>query len=85
MVVYTITAQLTSNPPPSVTNVANATGASVCAPSGSPPPCTSEAVVNVTPGGGGTEPIPTPIDSRWMLLLMAMVLTGAALRARRRN
>jgi uncharacterized repeat protein (TIGR01451 family) len=84
MVVYTITAQLSSNPPSSITNVANATGASVCAPSGSPPPCTSEAVVTLTPGGGGSEPVPTPIDSRWMLLLMAMMLTGAAVQARRR-
>ena len=86
VVVYTITAQLTSNPPPSITNVANATGASVCAPSGSPPPCTSGAVVAVMPGGGGgSEPVSTPIDSRWMLLLMAIVLTGAAMSARRRT
>lgn len=83
MVVYTITSRLTMNPPPSITNVANATGVSVCAPAGSPPPCMAEAVVTVTPGGG-TEPIPTPIDSRWMLVLMAMVLTGAAMRGRRR-
>jgi hypothetical protein len=39
----------------------------------------------VTPGTGGSEPVPTPIDSRWMLILMAMVLGAAAMSERRKN
>jgi uncharacterized repeat protein (TIGR01451 family) len=87
-VTYTVTAVLTMTPPPSITNTANVVasgGTSVCAPSGSPPPCTAQAIVTVTPGTGGSEPVPTPIDSRWMLILMAMVLGAAAMRERRRN
>jgi uncharacterized repeat protein (TIGR01451 family) len=84
-VTYTITAVLSATPPASIVNVADATsmGTSVCAPSGSAPPCTSQAVVAVTPGGGQAA-IPTPIDSRWMLLLMMVVLSVAAARGRRK-
>jgi uncharacterized repeat protein (TIGR01451 family) len=84
---YTVAAVLSANPPASITNVANVTSlaASVCAPSGAAPPCTSQAVVAVSPGGGPAAAVPTPIDSRWMLLAMAMLLMGAAaFRARRR-
>jgi uncharacterized repeat protein (TIGR01451 family) len=84
---YTVTAVLSANPPSSIVNVANVTSpaASVCAPSGSAPPCTSQAVVAVFPGGGPSAAVPTPVDSRWMLLAMAMLLMGAAaLRGRRR-
>ena len=84
---YTVAAALSANPPSSITNVANVTSpaASVCAPSGSAPPCTSQAVVAVSPGGGPAAAVPTPVDSRWMLLAMAMLLMGAAaFRARRR-
>jgi len=84
---YTVAAVLSANPPSSITNVANVTSpaASVCAPSGSAPPCTSQAVVAVSPGGGPAAAVPTPVDSRWMLLAMAMLLMGAAaFRARRR-
>jgi hypothetical protein len=87
-VTYTVTAVLTMTPPPSITNTANVVasgGTSVCAPSGSPPPCTAQAIVTVTPGTGGSEPVPTPIDSRWMLILMAMVLGAAAMSERRKN
>ncbi|TCO37662.1 putative repeat protein (TIGR01451 family) [Dokdonella fugitiva] len=85
-VTYTITAVLLMTPPASIVNVADASssGTSVCAPSGSPPPCTSQATVTVTPVGPGQEPIPTPIDSRWMLLLMTLALVGAAAHARRK-
>ena len=71
--------------PPSITNVADATsaGSAICAPGGTPPPCAAAVLVTVTPAGG-IEPVPTPIDARWMLLLVAMVLAGAAVRMQRR-
>jgi uncharacterized repeat protein (TIGR01451 family) len=84
-VVYTITAVLSTNPPSNITNIADVTSssASTCASSGSPPPCSSEVTVNVTPNGGQNV-VPTPVNSRWMLLLMTMVLMGAAAYARRK-
>jgi uncharacterized repeat protein (TIGR01451 family) len=85
-VTYAITAVLSATPPASIVNIADASssGTSVCAGTGAPPPCSSQATVTVTPVGPGQEPIPTPIDSRWMLLLMTLALFGAAAHARRK-
>ncbi|WP_257385962.1 DUF11 domain-containing protein [Tahibacter caeni] len=86
-VVYTVTAQLAANPPPAITNVADVTssGPSSCAPSGTPPPCTSQAVVTVVAGGSAV--VPVPVGSHWMLWLMAVLLAGIgiAMRPRRRT
>jgi uncharacterized repeat protein (TIGR01451 family) len=86
-IVYTVTAQLTQNPPSTITNVADvvSSGTGSCAPAGTPPPCTSAVVIAVTPGGG-VEVVPVPINSRWMLWLMALLLVGSgvATRSRRR-
>lgn len=45
--VYTVAAQLRTNPPAAIVNTVSATPGSIvrCAPSGSPPPCSADAVV----------------------------------------
>lgn len=85
-VVYTVTARLTQNPPPAITNVAGVTSSSpgTCAPAGTPLPCTAQAVVTV-PAGGGAAVVPVPINNRWMLWLMALLLAGAAAVVRSRR
>ncbi|WP_386065825.1 hypothetical protein ACFJIW_14820 [Tahibacter sp. UC22_41] len=81
-----MTARLTQNPPPAITNVAGVTSSSpgTCAPAGTPLPCTAQAVVTV-PAGGGAAVVPVPINNRWMLWLMALLLAGAAAVVRSRR
>jgi len=72
---YTVTATLTATPPANLVNVASVTptGLGVCAPSGSPPPCSSTVSVVV----GVVPPRPIPALGAWALLLLALGV-GAA-------
>jgi uncharacterized repeat protein (TIGR01451 family) len=83
-VVYTVTAVLDENPPLNIANIASVTppGDGLCAPSGTPPPCTSTVVVAVEPPSGGSEPTSVPATNAWALWMLAMGLFGIALRAR---
>lgn len=79
-VVYTVTAVLTANAPASILNVVSADTASpvLCTPDDTPPPCRAQVPVGVP------QPrVPVPVDSGWMLMLMAGLLAlvaGAAMR-----
>jgi uncharacterized repeat protein (TIGR01451 family) len=74
---YMITATLAASPPSTITNLASTTPpAGACLPGNTPPPC--NATVDVIVGVPGGEVIPTPIDARWMLALLGLVLTAAA-------
>jgi uncharacterized repeat protein (TIGR01451 family) len=79
--VYTVTATLSDNPPANVTNIVSVSpsGNTLCLPGNTPPPC-SAGVPIVVIVGGGPAPIPTPIDNRWMLLIMGLLLTAAAMK-----
>ena len=78
--VYTVTATLSMNPPANVTNIVSVSpsGNTVCLPAGTPAPCDAQVPITVIVGGPGPEPIPAPIDSRWMLVLMGVSLVLAA-------
>jgi len=79
---YTVLATLDMNPPTSVLNVVavSPAGNVLCMPGNVPPPCDAEVPVTVT---GGVTPVPTPIDSRWMLVLMVMLLGAIGLMRRK--
>ncbi|HEU4665997.1 MAG TPA: hypothetical protein VFS55_18350, partial [Dokdonella sp.] len=73
---YAITATLALNPPPTITNLATTTPpAGACLPGNTPPPCSATADVVV---GVPAEVVPTPINARWMLALLGVLLTLAA-------
>jgi uncharacterized repeat protein (TIGR01451 family) len=79
--VYTVVAQLTQNPPPNVLNVVTVTpsGIVVCAPEGTPGPCSADVPVQII-GGPPTSPTPVPAGDRWALLLLGMLILLAGAR-----
>ncbi|GAA0724753.1 DUF7507 domain-containing protein [Dokdonella soli] len=83
-VTYTVTATMSANPPPTITNTAGVTpsGRGLCAPGNTPPPCVSTVVVTVTVPG--TPPEPTPVNSLWALLLLSLGMLGLTWRSRPR-
>jgi len=86
VIVYTVTAQLEAHPPATIANVASVTppGLGTCAPSGTPPPCSSTVIVGVNPPVGG-EPQPVPALNEWALLLLGLATLGVAWRATASN
>ncbi|ANB16197.1 PKD domain protein [Dokdonella koreensis DS-123] len=82
-VVYTIHATIGGNPPGSIVNVVTLTppGDAVCAPGNTPPPCRADVPITVAPP---REPTPVPVDSRWMLLVLGLLLMAGALWEQRR-
>ncbi|MDC8014618.1 DUF6923 family protein [Tahibacter soli] len=80
MLTYTVTATLTATPPANLVNVASVTptGLGVCAPSGSPPPCSSTVSVVV----GASTPLPVPALGVWALMLLGLGIAAAAWRRR---
>lgn len=58
-------------------------GNTICLPAGTPALCDAEVPITVIVGGPGPEPIPAPIDSRWMLVLIGVSLVLAAAMRRR--
>jgi len=55
---------------------------------GQPPMGNMTAALDLAPGGGGGTPIPTPVNSKWMLALAALVLAiagGGIVRSRHRK
>jgi uncharacterized repeat protein (TIGR01451 family) len=78
MLTYTVTATLTATPPANLVNVASVTptGLGVCAPSGSPPPCSSTVSVVV----GASTPLPVPALGVWALMLLGLGIAAAAWR-----
>jgi uncharacterized repeat protein (TIGR01451 family) len=81
-VTYTITATLAASPPSTITNLATTTPpAGSCLPGNTPPPCSATVGFPVVVPG---EAVPTPVDARWMLALLALLLTlGAGYGTRR--
>jgi uncharacterized repeat protein (TIGR01451 family) len=77
--VYTVAAQLRTNPPAAIVNTVSATPGSIvrCAPSGSPPPCSADAVVRQN-----YNAIPMPIGGPWVVLLMVLGMVLVATRLR---
>lgn len=77
--VYTVSAQLTSNPPETVMNVATVSPDEIttCQPEGTPAPCAADIDVDVS----GEPPIPpaarpVPVDGKWMLLALVIMMAG---------
>lgn len=87
LLVYSVTATLSDDPPGSVVNTATVTpgGDATCGPDNTVPPCPATVIGTVVPGGGG-EVRPVPTTSEWALLLMALMIGGwAGVAAHRRE
>ena len=79
--VYTIVAQVAANAPSPIMNVVTVTPQTSvrCLPGDLPPPCSASV-----PLGTGS-PISVPLGDRWMLVLMALLMVGAAAKRRRHD
>ena len=87
LLVYSVTATLSDDPPGSVVNTATVTpgGDATCGPDNTAPPCPATVIGTVVPVGGG-EVRPVPTTSEWALLLMALMIGGwAGVAAQRRE
>jgi uncharacterized repeat protein (TIGR01451 family) len=82
--VYTVTAVIAANAPANIVNTVSVTpsDSAVCAPDNSPPPCRAQTPIVV---GAPSTPVQVPLGDRWMLLMMALLLTGAVWTKRRRS
>ncbi|GEM_PF-1193513 len=83
MLVYTVTATLSADPPETVINTATVTpsGIATCTPAGTPPSCRATVIGTVTPA---QTPLPVPAVHNWAQLLIALSLFGLAWRSWRR-
>ena len=83
VLVYTVTATVSENPPASIVNTASVTpsGLATCAPSGTPPPCSATAIGTVA---APPTAIATPATDVWMLMLLGLGLLGLTWRVGRR-
>ncbi len=83
---YSVLAVLTGKPASPVLNVVSVTPSqnTVCAPALTAPPCLANVsiVVGVPPG---LPPLPVPVDTKWMLLLMLLAIGGSAALSVRRS
>lgn len=77
--VYTVQAQISQGPPPSIVNQVSATpnGVVRCAPAGAPPPCRADVEVRMN-----FNAIPTPIGGTWVIVLMLLGMVVMASRVR---
>jgi hypothetical protein len=84
--VYTVVAQVSATPPGNVLNIVTVTptGVVVCAPEGTPGPCSADVPVTII-GVPPTAPTPVPAGDRWAVLLLGMLMLalGARQAARR--
>ncbi len=82
---YSVLAGLTGTPVSPVLNVVSVTPSqnTICAPVQTAPPCVASVpiVIGVIPA---RDPLPTPINNEWMLLLMLLAIGGSACAAMRR-
>lgn len=83
MLVYTVTAALSADPPETVVNTVTVTpgNLAICAPVGTQPPCAATVIGTVTPA---QPPLPVPAVHNWAQLLIALSLFGLAWRSWRR-
>ncbi len=76
---YTVTAQLTANPPSQILNIVSVTPGEtvICQPEGTPSPCSADVPVTVVSGTPG-DPRPVPLNNPWALLALLMALLAVA-------
>ncbi len=80
-VIYTINAQLSAAPPSSIVNAVTVTPGDLvtCVPDDTQSPCMADVSVSVV----GTPPgpvVPVPVDGRWALLALSLLMLGMARR-----
>ena len=82
---YSVRASVTSSPVSPILNLVSVTPSTntVCVPSQTAPPCLASVPVTVVVLAN--EPIPVPVDSKWMLLMILLAMGGSALVAMRRS
>ena len=78
--IYTVQAVLTGAPVTPVLNVVNVTPSAntVCVPAQTAPPCVASVPIVIGIPPAEIPALPAPIDSKWMLLLMMLVIGGTA-------
>jgi hypothetical protein len=79
--IYTVSAVLDADPPASIMNIVavDTSANTVCLPGNTPPPCDASVAIAVV----GASLTPVPVNGRWMLLLMVILLGGVAFGRRR--
>src|SRR5690606_25178581 len=85
MLVYSVTATLSDDPPSSVVNTATVTPGddATCGPDNTAPPCPATVIGTVVPGGvADVQPVPTL--GTWMMFLLGLCMLGLGWQARRR-
>lgn len=82
-VVYTITAKIGATLKGAITNTVTVTPppGGLCGPGNTQSPCTASTSSDAPPAA----PVPVPVDARWMLLLLAVLLGLQAARGIRRQ
>jgi uncharacterized repeat protein (TIGR01451 family) len=85
LLVYSVTATLSENPPDSVVNTATVTpgGDATCGPDNTAPPCPATVIGTVVPAGG-TDVQPVPTLGTWMMFLLGLGMLGLGWQGRRR-
>lgn len=73
--VFTVTARLSAAPPPSIINAVTVTPADVvtCVPDNTVSPCVADVGVVVS-GTPSAPPAPVPVDGRWALVLLSLLM-----------